>query len=85
MWDEYYDASEHMKRGFYVIPKSPDTEHFQQYVTKDIRFINEALLKLDVFDLVTVHESIQHLSVRQFFCTVHFHEDAQESFSWMTG
>jgi hypothetical protein len=85
MWDDYYDASEHMKSGFYVIPKSLDTEHFQQYVTKDFRFINEALLKLDVFDLVTLHESIQPLAVRQFFCTIHFHEDPQESFSWITG
>jgi hypothetical protein len=67
MWDDYYDASEHMKSGFSVIPKSIDTEHFQQYVTKDFRFINEALLKLDVFDLVTLHESIQPLAVRQFF------------------
>jgi hypothetical protein len=29
MWDDYYDASEHMKSGFYVVPKSLDTEHFQ--------------------------------------------------------
>jgi hypothetical protein len=33
MWDDYYDAQEHMKSGFYVIPKALDTEHFQQYVT----------------------------------------------------
>jgi hypothetical protein len=75
MWDDYYDASEHMKSGFYVIPKSLDTEHFQQYANKDFCFINEALHKLDVFDLVTLSESIQPLVVRQFFCTVHFHED----------
>jgi hypothetical protein len=74
-----------MKSGFYVIPKSLDTEHFQQYVTRDFRYINEALLKLDVFDLVTLSESIQPLAVCQFFFTVHFHEDAQESFTWMTG
>jgi hypothetical protein len=54
MWDDYYDASEHMKSGFYVIPKALDTEHFQLYVTRDFCFINEDLLKLDVFDLVTL-------------------------------
>jgi hypothetical protein len=85
MWDDYYDASEHMKSGFYVVPRSLDTEHFQQFATKGFRFINEALHKLDVFDLVTLSESIQPLVVHQFFCTVHFHDDLQESFSWMTG
>jgi hypothetical protein len=29
MWDDYYDAFEHMKSGFYVVPKSLNTEHFQ--------------------------------------------------------
>jgi hypothetical protein len=51
MWDDYYDASEHMKRGFYVVPKSLNVEHFQQYVSKDFRFINEVLLKMDLYDL----------------------------------
>jgi hypothetical protein len=85
MWDDYYDAQEHMKSGFYVIPKSLDTEHFQRYVTREFRFIHEALLKLDIFDLVTLQEPIQPLAIRQFFCTVHFHEDPEESFTWMTG
>jgi hypothetical protein len=64
MWDDYYDASEHMKRGFYVVPKSLDVEHFQQYVSKDFRFINEALLKMDLYDLVTLSEPIQPMVVR---------------------
>jgi hypothetical protein len=85
MWDDYYDASEHMKGGFYVVPKSLDVKHFQRYVSKDFRFINEALLKMDVFDLVTLSEPIQPLVVRQFSCTVFFHNDPEESFSWMTG
>jgi hypothetical protein len=29
MWDDYYDAAEHMKSGFYVVPKSLNVEHFQ--------------------------------------------------------
>jgi hypothetical protein len=85
MWDDYYDASEHMKSGFYVVPKSLNTEHFQQYVSKDFRFINEAIPKMDIFDLVTLLESIQPLVVHHFSCTVHFHNDPEESFSWMTG
>jgi hypothetical protein len=28
MWDDFYDASEHMKSGFYVVPKSLNVEHF---------------------------------------------------------
>jgi hypothetical protein len=64
MWDDYYEAQEHMKTGFYVIPKALDTEHFQQYVTGDFRFIHEALLKLDIFDLVTLQEPIQPLAIR---------------------
>jgi hypothetical protein len=28
MRDDYYDASEHMKSGFYVVPKSLNVEHF---------------------------------------------------------
>jgi hypothetical protein len=85
MWDDYYDASEHMKRGFYVVPKSLDVEHFQQYVSKDFRFINGALLKMDLYDLVTLSEPIQPLVARQFSCTVYFHNDPEDSFSWMTG
>jgi hypothetical protein len=60
MWDDYYDASEHMKSGFYVVRKSLNVEHFQQYVSKDFHFINEALLKMDIFDLVTLSEPIKH-------------------------
>jgi hypothetical protein len=52
--------------------------------SKDFRFINEALLKMDIFNLVTLSEPIQPLVVRQFSCTVHFHNDPEESFSWMT-
>jgi hypothetical protein len=85
MWDDYYDASEHMKSGYYVVPKSLNVEHFQQYVSRDFCFINEALLKMDLFDLVTLSEPIQPLVVRQFSCTIFFHNDPEESFSWMTG
>jgi hypothetical protein len=85
MWDDYYDASKHMKSGFYVVPKSLNVEHFQQHVSRDFRYINEALLKMDVMDLVTLSESIQPLVVRQFCCTVFFHNDPEESFSWMSG
>jgi hypothetical protein len=74
-----------MKSGFYVVPKSLNVEHFQQYVSKDFRFINEALLKMDIFDLVTLSEPIQPLVVHQFSCTIFFHNDPEESFSWMTG
>jgi hypothetical protein len=85
MWDDYYDASEHMKSGFYVVPKSLNVKHFQQYTSKDFLYINEALLKMDIFDLVTLSEPIQPLVVRQFCCTVFFHNDPALSFSWMTG
>jgi hypothetical protein len=85
MWDDYYDAAEHMKSGFYVVPKSLNVEHFQHHASRDFCYINEALLKMDIMDLVTLSESIQPLVVRQFFCTVFFHNDPEESFSWMTG
>jgi hypothetical protein len=85
MWNDYYDADEHMKSGFYVVPKSLNVEHFQHYASKDFRHINEALLKMDILDLVTLSESIQPMVVRQFFCTVFFHNDPEETFSWMTG
>jgi hypothetical protein len=84
MWDDYYDASEHMKSGFYVVPKSLNVEHFQHFASKDFRYINEALLKMDILDLVTLSEPIQPLAVCQFCCTVFFHNDPAESFSWMT-
>jgi hypothetical protein len=29
MWDDYYDAQEHMKSGLYVNSKALDTEHFK--------------------------------------------------------
>jgi hypothetical protein len=81
MWDDYYDASDHMKSGFYVVPKSLNVEHFQQYVSKDFCFINEALLKMDLYDLVTLSKPIQPMVVCQFSCTVLFHNDPEESFS----
>jgi hypothetical protein len=85
MWNDYYDADEHMKSGFYVVPKSLNVEHFQRHASKEFLHINEALLKMDIMDLVTLSESIQPLVVRQFFCTVFFHNDPEETFSWMTG
>jgi hypothetical protein len=51
MWDDYYDASEHMKSGFYVVPKSLNVEHFQHYASRNFCYINESLLKMDIFDL----------------------------------
>jgi hypothetical protein len=45
MWDDYYDAQEHMRSGYYVIPRALDTDHFKQYVNGDFRHIHDALVK----------------------------------------
>jgi hypothetical protein len=85
MWDDYYNAKESMKSGYIVNPKVLDTDHFKQYINEDFHYIHDALVKMDIFDLVTLQEPIQPMAVHQFFCIVYFHEDPAESFTWMTG
>jgi hypothetical protein len=85
MWDDYYNAKESMKSGYTVAPKVLDTDHFERHINGEFRYIHEALVKMDIYDLVTLHKPIQAMAIRQFFCTVYFHNDSEQSFTWMTG
>jgi hypothetical protein len=85
MWDDFYSTKDSMKSGFIRVPKVLDTDHFKAHINGDFLYIHEALVKMDILDLVTLQEPIQSLAIRQFFCTVYFHNDPEESFTWMTG
>jgi hypothetical protein len=73
-----------MKSGYTVVPKVVDTDHFELHITGDFRYIHEAVVKMDIYDPVTLQEPIQAMAIRQFFCTVYLHNDPAESFTWMT-
>jgi hypothetical protein len=85
MWDDFYNTKDSMKSGFIVVPKVLDTDHFKVHINGDFRYIHEALVKMDILDLVILQEPIQPLAIHQFFCTVYFHNDPEESFTWMAG
>jgi hypothetical protein len=85
MWDDYYNAKYSMKSGYTVVSKVLDTDHFELHINGDFRYIHEAIVKMDIYDLVTLQEPIQVMAIRQFFCKVYLHNDPAESFTWMTG
>jgi hypothetical protein len=74
-----------MKSGYIVVPKVLDTDHFELHINRDFRYIHEELVKMDIYDHVTLQEPIQAMAIRQSFCTIYFHNDPAESFTWMIG
>ncbi|KAK1617335.1 hypothetical protein QYE76_022852 [Lolium multiflorum] len=87
LWDDFYDDSDHMKKGFYVLPKYLNMDHFSLCTTTDFRFIDDALERLNVLDLVLIEKDLLLLPdvIRQFHATVFFHSAAACTITWMTG
>jgi hypothetical protein len=64
MWDEFYDD---LKLNPYVRPCSLNVEWWNMYIDSDFRFVDEALRKMDLFDLVCLKEDYNPDVIRQFF------------------
>ncbi|KAK1687097.1 hypothetical protein QYE76_047945 [Lolium multiflorum] len=87
MWDEYYNSREHMKNGCIVMPKAvKDVLAIHEATT--YRFVVETLRRMGLYELVCLTPTdgcYCPLLVRQFHCTVFFHDDPARTMTWMTG
>ncbi|KAK1646456.1 hypothetical protein QYE76_064261 [Lolium multiflorum] len=87
MWDDYYDSHEHMKKGTIVMPKAIK-DVIGMYEATKFRFVVATLRRMGLYDLMclTPTDGCYCPSlVRQFHCTVFFHDDAARTMTWMTG
>ncbi|KAK1682572.1 hypothetical protein QYE76_043420 [Lolium multiflorum] len=87
MWLEYYDSHEHMKTGTIVMPKAVK-DVIDMYAATTHRFVVETLKNMGLYELVCLTPSdgcYCPLLVRQFHCTVYFHDDPARTMTWMTG
>ena len=86
MWQDFYDEKEEeMKVGFFVPPKVLNLDHYKFHVQVNFRFIDAALKKMGIFELMTVNEPIYPDVIRQVHCTVFFHNDPARTITWMAG
>jgi hypothetical protein len=58
MWIDFYHDSDHMKKGFYVVPKYLNLDHFSLHTTTDFRFIDDALKRLNILDVVCIEKDL---------------------------
>ncbi|KAK1602959.1 hypothetical protein QYE76_027159, partial [Lolium multiflorum] len=87
MWHEYYDSQEHMKNGSIVMPKAVK-DVIEMHAATTHRFVVETLKNMGLYELVCLTPSdgcYCPLLVRQFHCTVYFHDDPARTMTWMTG
>jgi hypothetical protein len=87
MWHEYYDSREHMKNGCIVMPKAVK-DVIEMHAATTHRFVVETLRSMGLYELVCLTPSdgcYCPLLVRQFHCTVYFHDDPARTMTWMTG
>ncbi|KAK1648420.1 hypothetical protein QYE76_066225 [Lolium multiflorum] len=87
MWLEYYDSHEHMKTGTIVMPKAVK-DVIEMHAATTHRFVVETLKNMGLYELVCLTPSdgcYCPLLVRQFHCTVYFHDDPARTMTWMTG
>ncbi|KAK1649439.1 hypothetical protein QYE76_067244 [Lolium multiflorum] len=87
MWHEYYDSQEHMKTGCIVMPKAVK-DVIEMHAATTHRFVVETLKNMGLYELVCLTPSdgcYCPLLVRQFHCTVYFHDDPARTMTWMTG
>ncbi|KAK1601292.1 hypothetical protein QYE76_018137, partial [Lolium multiflorum] len=87
LWEEYYNSQEYMKNGTFVMPKAIKDVLTMHEATK-YRFVVATLRRMGLFDLMCLtppNESYCPILVRQFHCTVFFHNDAARTMTWMIG
>ncbi|KAK1630302.1 hypothetical protein QYE76_004617 [Lolium multiflorum] len=93
LWIGYYDNTHDcMKNGAIVKPKAINTEELALHEATKYRFVVQTLKGMGLYDLVCLKPDDDQedptycpLLVRQFHCTVFFHDDADRTMTWMTG
>ena len=92
IWDDFYNSRECMKNGVIVMPKAINREVLTMHQATKYRFVVDTLQKMRLFDLVCLKpgdaEGVGYYCpslVRQFHCTVFFHDDPARTMTWMTG
>ncbi|KAK1615052.1 hypothetical protein QYE76_020569 [Lolium multiflorum] len=92
LWDGYYDSHEFMKNGDVVSPKAINTVELGLHEATKYSFVVGTLKGMGLYDLMCLKPDDQQedptfcpLLVRQFHCTVFFHDDVDRTITWMTG
>ncbi|KAK1684010.1 hypothetical protein QYE76_044858 [Lolium multiflorum] len=92
LWEGFHDSHEHMKHGTIVSPKAINPDELALHEATKYRFEVQTLKNLGLYDLVCLKPDDTQddptfcpLLVRQFHCTVFFHDDEDRTLTWMTG
>ncbi|KAK1615930.1 hypothetical protein QYE76_021447 [Lolium multiflorum] len=92
LWEGFYDSHEFMKHGNIVSPKAINPDELALHEATKYRFVVQTLKNLGLYDLVCLKPDDTQddptfcpLLVRQFHCTVFFHDDEDRTLTWMTG
>ncbi|KAK1669006.1 hypothetical protein QYE76_057165 [Lolium multiflorum] len=92
LWEGFYDSHEYMKHGNIVSPKAINPDELALHEATKYRFVVQTLKNLGLYDLVCLKPDDTQddptfcpLLVRQFHCTVFFHDDEDRTLTWMTG
>ncbi|KAK1648410.1 hypothetical protein QYE76_066215 [Lolium multiflorum] len=92
IWDDYYNSRECMKNGTIVMPKAINKEALTMHQATKYRFVVDTLKNMGLYDLVCLKPGDEKgagyycpILVRQFHCTVFFHDDVARHMTWMTG
>ncbi|KAK1604290.1 hypothetical protein QYE76_027963, partial [Lolium multiflorum] len=92
LWHGFYDTQECMKNGAVVMPKAINPQELALHEATKYRFVVDTLKGMGLYELVCLKpDDAQEfptycpLLVRQFHCTVYFHDDEDRTMTWMTG
>ena len=93
LWEDFYNNAEHTKNGTFVQPKAINKEELLTRSATEYRFVIDTLKKMGLFDLVCLKPGdgtsaageYSPALIRQFHCTIYFHDDPARTMTWMTG
>ncbi|KAK1667607.1 hypothetical protein QYE76_055766 [Lolium multiflorum] len=92
LWDDFYNSRECMKNGIIVMTKAINKEALTMHQATKYRFVVDTLKDMGLYDLVCLKPGDEQgvgyycpILVRQFHCTVFFHDDPARTMTWMTG
>ncbi|KAK1617109.1 hypothetical protein QYE76_022626 [Lolium multiflorum] len=92
LWDDFYNTRECMRNSAIVMPKAINEQELALHEATKYRFVVDTLKNMGLYDLVCLKPDDEQregnyypLLVRQFHCTVFFHDDDNRTMTWMTG
>ncbi|KAK1696452.1 hypothetical protein QYE76_013149 [Lolium multiflorum] len=92
IWEDFYNTRECMKNGAILMPKAINKEELALHEFTKYLFVVDTLKNMGLYDLVCLKPDDAEsegrycpLLVRQFHCTVFFHNDYERTMTWMTG